>query len=656
MKISKVKNNKDCETLDVDFESLQDIVSSTTWSPGVFKDELRNKSNFTQSEIIGLDFDEGTDLSSAIKMFNSFKHIIGTTKSHQKEKNGKVCDRFRVILFLAHPVYNRELYEGTVAKFLSDFPTADKACKDASRQFYPCTEIVSINQYGNLVNVDYSIFSTSLESEPLNFISDDIGEKITQLPKFVHNRLNNPPGSGEWHNKMIPVWKAFKAAKFDKQEAVRYISKHIDLDSGDLKQIDYAYQNNNWEMELSDAQLKGKKLSRAQRQDIVLEKVYEILDSSFIVVADEQNRRRPLKICNNNEVQETDIDTLVGLLISTFRGSEYLDTFGNIKQFVKSWMYATDTDVHTSIPAVAFPDTNHYTYKRLSFQPKKGATPLFDRIMNNVNNSEAMMAFIWSLLEPKSYKQQVVWWYGLGGDGKGSVSRVLQRVFGKAYIGTSSQDQKSNPSFFTSNLVGKRIAIFSDENNGRLLMTGWFKQLTGDDVIGINPKGDKGYSTKLDLKIMVFSNRPPEFDNTKAHMRRIIYCTPKDTLSYEVDPKFEEKLCNEIPAILYKCREKYNELAVDHGPIECDMEDAVEVGKIKDHTKFEFLRHNFETGKNCFILREDLQNFVLKSLEFDDSYNDFKQFLSANNLIKEKKVMVDGIRKNVYYGIRLKGK
>ena len=133
-------------------DEVSKIVSTYVNSPCMWAYGIRNKNNFVRADWLGLDFDEGMSLKDSLIEFEPFLHIIGTTKSHQVDKGGKVCDRFRVLLKFCSPCENYRDYEHTVKTWVSQLK-ADKACVDAARFFWPCKEIVSAKHYGGLINV-----------------------------------------------------------------------------------------------------------------------------------------------------------------------------------------------------------------------------------------------------------------------------------------------------------------------------------------------------------------------------------------------------------------------------------------------------------------------------------------------------------------------
>lgn len=93
----------------IKFEQLHRMVSSDyrQYSPFFFKDGTKKSENWNNENqnILILDIDDGLTIDKAKEIFKGFKYFICTTKSHQKEKKGLVCDRFRIIL----PIINNPI-------------------------------------------------------------------------------------------------------------------------------------------------------------------------------------------------------------------------------------------------------------------------------------------------------------------------------------------------------------------------------------------------------------------------------------------------------------------------------------------------------------------------------------------------------------------
>ena len=119
MLISTAKNNVNFHPVKVNnFDELCKVICDKTikaYSLGTYKEDYRKLDNFIQCKCIGLDIDNDKkgqlmSLDEAKTAFKDYKHIIATTRSHQKEKNGITVDRFRVILFLQEPILDVKIF------------------------------------------------------------------------------------------------------------------------------------------------------------------------------------------------------------------------------------------------------------------------------------------------------------------------------------------------------------------------------------------------------------------------------------------------------------------------------------------------------------------------------------------------------------------
>jgi len=145
---------KDYKRVVVPFSKIKDLVKSEyNYSAGTFKDGYRNKDNYAQyADMIILDIDDGLSIDGAKALFQPMTHIIATTKSHQKDKNGVKCDRFRVILPVEQDEGAIDLstadYELLMKEILTRYPFCDQVCKDASRFYFPSKESIVYEYQG----------------------------------------------------------------------------------------------------------------------------------------------------------------------------------------------------------------------------------------------------------------------------------------------------------------------------------------------------------------------------------------------------------------------------------------------------------------------------------------------------------------------------
>ncbi len=157
MQISVSENNVNFEPVDVsNATEFLEYALSCNWSPSIFRDNYRNLKNFISADFIGVDIDNDEavtmSLAEAVEAFREYKHLIMPSKSHRKEKNGKIKDRYRVLLFLTRPITEEAEYYATWFSLQTRWPAIDPSCKDPSRFYYPSTECVSKNMKGKTID------------------------------------------------------------------------------------------------------------------------------------------------------------------------------------------------------------------------------------------------------------------------------------------------------------------------------------------------------------------------------------------------------------------------------------------------------------------------------------------------------------------------
>lgn len=131
-----------------DIERLKKAVVGWVWSPCVWRDGVRRQENFQRADWCVLDVDSPEmDLKEACERFCDMIHIIGTTKSHQKDKGGVVCDRYRVMLKFERPILRLDDYRYTMSRIVKRYPV-DQQPKDGARFFYPCQEVIQSSDDG----------------------------------------------------------------------------------------------------------------------------------------------------------------------------------------------------------------------------------------------------------------------------------------------------------------------------------------------------------------------------------------------------------------------------------------------------------------------------------------------------------------------------
>lgn len=245
---------------------LTEYITTSTWSPGIFKNNHRLEANFLEASVVGLDIDEGCSLEDAIEKFKDYKHLIATTKSHQIKKNGTVEDRFRVVLFLSESIKDSQVYRNTWHKLHELFPFIDIQAKDPARMFYPCVQVVSGNSDG--LTIDPVLEAPKTPDVPKFDI--DLGENRGSLSRQTLEFMLNGAAPGSWNGSLYKAAKDFQEQGYDETEFLERAEKITGhLDENDSKTIESAYKDEpkygpritETEMVLTPAQLIGDALN-----------------------------------------------------------------------------------------------------------------------------------------------------------------------------------------------------------------------------------------------------------------------------------------------------------------------------------------------------------------------------------------------------------
>jgi hypothetical protein len=234
------------EEFEIDaLDDLAAILSSECWSPGYFSERKRLIRNLIGINLLVLDVDAGCSLADACETFKPYKHIIATSRSHQKEKNGVVCDRFRVVLFLSESLSKDSDFKATWSRAAKLWPFIDSACKDSSRFFYPSPNIISINRTGRAFDV--SIHVPEPAPKPMVEIPDGApkGELWKSTLKFL---LEGAP-AGTRHNALVSAVGNMREQGYQPHEVIEALEKMIEIGGDwtpsvtqtDLKTIERMY-------------------------------------------------------------------------------------------------------------------------------------------------------------------------------------------------------------------------------------------------------------------------------------------------------------------------------------------------------------------------------------------------------------------------------
>jgi hypothetical protein len=202
-------------------EFVQVIKAGIAWTPGKYIDNHRIKSNFIQTNIIGIDIDHGLllqdvfkdpfVLNNALLLYTSFQH---TNEAH----------RFRIIFKLTKIIKSIKAFE-TIAKVLIQYFNADKQCKDVTRLFYGNTK-AKVKYFGKTLNLNnlhkIEVKSKIKEDEiPKHIIAQS--KNISQLELMLFRIKESIPKLAyeKWITICSSIW-----SEFTLQESLPILNKY----------------------------------------------------------------------------------------------------------------------------------------------------------------------------------------------------------------------------------------------------------------------------------------------------------------------------------------------------------------------------------------------------------------------------------------------
>lgn len=304
--------------------------------------------------------------------------------------------------------------------------------------------------------------------------------------------------------------------------------------------------------------------------------------------------------------------------------------------------------------AVAWSNDADFAFSRVPWRRgENGPTPLFDELFSRLSNGPAFKAWIGSLFDETSDRQQYVWIYGDGDDGKGSLSRFLKVVFGNAYRALDVPTKETRR-FWGMQLTGMRLGVFPDTEDYAFTKSGYFKSLTGGDPIVIEEKGGGFWTKEIGAKFLFLSNERPRISSSKADQRRIVYCEIQP-FAKAADPGYERGLIGEGGAFITKCIDEYERLCPSRARIPTELAALEEWVSIveEDFTEVAERRLNFspalssDCGELWRVVRENFKGYGQQI--------EFLKWLERKHAVKKKTSrMEDGSFPKRYVGCSVK--
>ena len=274
--------------------------------------------------------------------------------------------------------------------------------------------------------------------------------------------------------------------------------------------------------------------------------------------------------CTIIEEEKSRVDSLIASLQSRhdvfnvieekFYNSEFCEST-DFEDFLKKSLgkFLLIQDFEIDTPKILSWEKDDYAFKK--FDPSvivKGETPAWDEFLNRMDYPEVFMAWIWCMFDPENMGRQVMWLRGPGTDGKSTACRVIQDYYGAHNCASITKDNLMSNRFFYSSLYGKRFLLASDTQNTKLITSTRLHNIVGGDPVSVEFKNKTAFTEVIYCRVLVTSNYSPEIDfSRKNEVSRTIRLDIKDLdVNYGDKGIWEKKMFDEMPNLLYKCREQ----------------------------------------------------------------------------------------------------
>lgn len=207
-------------------EKLSKIITTSVWSPIIFKNGIRSESNFISSDWAAFDFDEHKDINQAAKELCDYTYIIAPTKSHTGQHH-----RYRVCIPWEKTITDIHTYRHNIEKLIEQFG-ADPQCKDAARFFWPSRSIFKINLHGDFLSVENPPRKRVVEYLPLK------RPENAQIPDKLITLFQVGVSQGERNSSLWRAAKDLYRAGFEWDDVAKLIRK-IPLRPNNLREREY---------------------------------------------------------------------------------------------------------------------------------------------------------------------------------------------------------------------------------------------------------------------------------------------------------------------------------------------------------------------------------------------------------------------------------
>ncbi len=214
-------------------EQMTELCLRHNFSPAIFKDGKRSLKNFEKAYCLGMDIDNDgklykgkptplMSLEEAKEEFKDYTHLILPSRSHRKEKDGQVADRYRVILFFTEPITDTDTFYATWEWCKEQWPAIDHQCKDPSRFYYKHSDVASVRAFGKRITPVAPAPKPELDLDRIDLSELPVNSR-GKLSAVCVELLTKGLERGNRNGDTFKIAKEYQQALYTEDEAINHI-------------------------------------------------------------------------------------------------------------------------------------------------------------------------------------------------------------------------------------------------------------------------------------------------------------------------------------------------------------------------------------------------------------------------------------------------
>jgi len=258
-------------------------------------------------------------------------------------------------------------------------------------------------------------------------------------------------------------------------------------------------------------------------------------------------------------------------------------------------------------------DKEDYVTRRLPYDLAEGDISAWDEIVSTLYDEEERRKIEWFIGsvvagDSKSIQKAVVF-YGDPGSGKGTILDIVRLLFEGYWEAFNAKELTGGNNAFAMEAfkMNPILAIDSDSDLSKIMDNTKFNALVSHESMQINEKNKPLYTARFDTFLVMASNSPVKFTDSKSGLiRRIIDVHPSGRLmSPRKHSMLTKQIRFELGAIADHCHKVYQSMGKDYysgyRPIKMILQTDVFFNYIEEHYDI-FQRQNGTTLKQAFNL------------------------------------------------------